>query len=310
MNRTNIYGLSIIFYLCVILLFPINFQAQTSTTPAVSPDATPPAVPAWARRKDGSMAHLGDEHASPQTKQPAGLYVAMGDSITNGTGVKQSCQAFPGHPVDIEEYCPDGTSYAILTAKGLRKGGIAGSFMNVGIGGAHVEKVIAEELPFLPTDATIVSVYMGTNDSRSVRDLKLSIADAVSDFEEQYDKLLAAIHARAPRARIILINFPNQKYLADPKRFGPDITPRFDATSQIEDKFTDDHYPKYTVVDTVCNPATYDPAMIYEAGVHPNEAGALVLARSVLSAVLSPAPPPQSCPWFDASKAGDLIRLP
>ena len=302
---------------CAVLLSyalgrPDVLQAHSNAEVSIpaQQDPAPPAVPAWARRKDGTMAHTRDEHATPSTKQPPGLYVAIGDSITYGTGVKQSCGPFPTQPVDIEEYCPDGTSYAILTAKGLRKAGIAGSFMNVGIGGAHVEQTISEELPYLPANTTIVSVYLGTNDSRVVRKLTLPISEAVEQFEEQYEKLLSAIHAKAPQARIVLINFPNQKYLADPKRFGDDITPRFDATSQILDKFIDDHYPKYSVVDTICNPSTYDPAMIFEAGVHPNEAGAAVLAKSVLHEILSPAPPSESCQWFNSSKAGDLIHLP
>lgn len=308
MTSRTLYIVGLALYISGTGYFLDGLHAQAAAPPFATTDSAPPDVGAWQKRKDGTIAHTHDEHAIPTSKQPGGLYVAMGDSITNGTGVKQNCQAFPTHPVDIEEYCPDGTSYAILVAKALRKAGIAGSFMNVGIGGAHLAQVISDELPFLPPEATIVSVYMGTNDSRDVRKLNLSISDSVSAFEEQYEALLAAVHAKAPHARIILINFPNQKYLADPNRFGPEVTQRFDATSQIDDKFIDDHYPKYTVVDTVCNPATYDPAMIFEAGVHPNEAGALVIAKSILNAISSPIAPPHSCKWFDASLASQLIN--
>ena len=95
-------------------------QAQTAIGPAptVAPVAAKlPAVAPWAVSREGVVT---PEHASaqvlPSTPAPAGLYVAMGDSITYGVGIKQNCAAFPAHPVDIASFCPEGQSYAILTA--------------------------------------------------------------------------------------------------------------------------------------------------------------------------------------------------
>ncbi len=270
--------------------------------------AQPNEIPAWQKSRGGAILPIPDEHAVPATPPPAGLYVAMGDSITFGVGVSKNCQAFPTHPVDIEEYCPDGTSYPIHVAKALRAAGVAGHFMNLGIGGAHVERVISDELPYLPANATLVTLYIGTNDSRAVRSPNTTIEDVVKKFEDHFDQLLGMIHARAPQARIVLINFPNEKYLAATYHVTPDVVARYNISSQILDRFIDNHAPQYAVVDTTCNPASYQDSLLYKGGVHPNDAGAEILAQSVLKVVLdrNPAQPPSQCTWFNAEEAAHL----
>lgn len=278
----------------------------------VEPPATPAVAP-WALNKDrAATPEHADAKVNPATPAPAGLYVAMGDSITYGVGIQKNCAAFPTHTVDIASFCPEGQSYAVLTALALRKAGVAGHFMNLGIGGAHVERIIADELPYLPAEATLVTVYIGTNDSRVVKNLQHPIADVVKQYEEHYDQLLAMIHARAPKARIVLINFPNEKYLAATYNFPDEVLPRFDATSQLLAQFIDAHYPKYAVVDTICDPYSYDVALLYKGGVHPNEAGAALLADAVIRVILAETPPapPTHCTWYDAATAGELIHRP
>ena len=283
-------------------------STASGTAPAAAAAPVTAGIPAWARARNGALIPPHDEHATPATPPPPGLYVAMGDSITFGVGVTQNCRAFPTHPVDIEEYCPDGTSYAIRVAKALREAGVAGHFMNLGIGGAHVERVISDELPYLPAQTTLVTLYIGTNDSRAVRNPNISVTEVVRKFETHFDQLLAMIHSRAPKARIVLINFPNEKYLAATYHVTPDVLPRYDATSQILAAFIDGHYPKYAVVDTICNPASYDNSLLYKGGVHPNDAGSAILARAVVKVLLdsNPPPPPTSCPWYDAQTEASL----
>lgn len=278
---------------------------------ATAPTPAPDAIPFWAKDKNGALIPSADEHATPSAPPPPGLYVAMGDSITFGVGVDRNCHAFPAHPVDIQEYCPDGTSYAILVAKALRDAGVAGRFMNVGISGAHVERVISDELPYLPPETTLVTLYIGTNDSRVVRDPNRSISDVVHQFETHFDQLLVQIQARAPMARIVLVNFPNERYLAATYNVPGDVLPRYDATSQSLAAFIDAHYPQYAVADTICNPASYDNSLLYKEGVHPNEAGAAILANSIVKVVLAKKPPapPGQCQWFDAAKTAAFSAM-
>jgi lysophospholipase L1-like esterase len=138
----------------------------------------------------------------------------MGDSITFGVGVNPNCAPFPTYAVDVDEFCPVGGSYAVYVARKLRRGGVAGHFMNIGVGGAHFEDVMTAQLPYLPAESTLVTLYVGTNDSRAVKDPKQTVAEVTNHYEKHFDELLAAIHAKAPKARIVLINFPNEQYLA------------------------------------------------------------------------------------------------
>jgi lysophospholipase L1-like esterase len=282
-------------------------KAEAAQATAASPSsAEPNGVAPWARKRTGEIiaTHIG-EHTAPATPPPPGLYAAMGDSITFGVGVSKNCQAFPTHPVDIEQYCPGGTSYAVLVAKALRKAGVAGHFMNLGISGAHVERVISDELPYLPANTTVVTLYIGTNDSRAVRSAKHSIEQVVDQFETHFDELLAMIHHKAPNARIVLINFPNERYLAAAYHVPDPVLPLYDATSQDLAAFIDSHYPRYAVADTICNPTSYDETLHYKGTVHPDDAGSALLARSVVDVILAshPPAPPTSCKWFDAKTA-------
>lgn len=298
-------------FLCVVFINGVGLSqtpaplANTGSAQVTQNSSAPP----WALppRGIGKPLPLYDGHITPP---PEGIYVAMGDSITFGKGVGIDCQAFPTHPVDIETYCPDGQSYVALVAKKLRQAGMAGKVMNLGINGAQVPRVISDELPYLPADATLVTLYIGTNDSRLVRDPKVPVKTVIANYERGYDELLSMIHQKAPLARIVLINFPNQKGLAGPFHLTEDVVARYDETSQAMDKFINDHYPNYAVVSTVCNPKSYDEALQFRGTVHPNEAGAVILANEITDVILASTPPvpPSACEWLNPSSASGMGR--
>jgi lysophospholipase L1-like esterase len=243
--------------------------------------------------------HCPDVLATPENTSD-GLYVALGDSITAGTGVANSCKPFPNHPVDINIYCPSGTSYPILTAKVLRASGVAKKFMNLGIPGATIDRVISDELPYLPANTTLVTLYIGTNDSRQFGTPKYSVDEAVIRYERQYEELLSSIHMQAPQARIVLINIPNEKELGMTYHLTDVVAERFDQTSQRMTRFINGHYPKFAVVDTICDPKSYIVEHRYKGSVHPSELGAADLAKSLLDVLLAATPPapPSSCQWL------------
>ena len=261
-------------------------------------------APPWALRRDGTAVPEWQEPGSPKPKTPPppGLYVAIGDSITFGYGTTRDCQSFPAHPVDIEAFCPSGTSYAALVAKGVRKTGIAGSFMNLGISGADLRRVLRDELPLLPAEATLVTLYIGTNDSRGAA--SSSVEGVVKRFETRFEDVLTAIHSKAPKARIVLINFPNERVLAEELfstyHTAPEALPKFEVVSGQLAAFIDSHYPQYPVVDTVCMPESYRTDLLYRMSVHPNDEGSRILAKAVLKVITSATPPgpPNSCKWL------------
>lgn len=245
----------------------------------------------------------------PSATPAAGLYVALGDSITAGSGVAVDCRPLPTAPVDIDTYCPLGQSYPIVVARGLGSAGMARRFLNLGIPGATVERVIADELPRLPTDATLVTLYIGTNDSRQFGEIAESADDVVRRYEEHYEQLLSAIRAKAPQARVVLINIPNEKAVGVTYHLTPERLERFGVISQAMDRFINGHYPLYEVVDTICDPRSYIVANRNKGSVHPNQAGAADLAQAVLAVLLArtPSPPPSSCQWFNAPATGDFM---
>lgn len=276
-------------------------QTTASETPQVAQD---PSVPPWAVRSGRPPLEEWKEPGNPKPRHapPPGLYVAIGDSITFGYGTTRNCQAFPATPVDIDAFCPDGTSYATRVAKGVRDASIAGHFMDLGINGANVSRVLRDELPLLPADATLITIYIGTNDSRGVT--KYPVDTVIKKYESKYEEMLTAVHAKAPNARVILVNFPNERVLGEELtanyHTAPEALPKFEVVSQQLDAFINSHYPQYPVVDTVCMPESYNVDLLYKLSVHPNDEGAKFLAKAVLQVIksLNPPSPPKSCKWL------------
>lgn len=289
----------------------ISGYGQTTSTvpPLLVPD---PIVPPWAVRTGRPPIEEWKEPGNPKVKTapPPGLYVAIGDSITFGYGTSRNCQAFPATPVDIDAFCPDGTSYATRVAKGVRDASIAGHFMDLGINGADVSRILRDELPLLPADTTLITIYVGTNDSRGVT--KYPVETVVEKFKTKYEEMLTAVHKKAPNARVVLINFPNERVLGEELmatyHTPPEALPKYEVVSQQLDSFINSHYPQYPVVDTVCMPDSYNVSMLYRLSVHPNDEGAKLLAKAVLRVIESPDPPapPKSCKWLSEDpSAGD-----
>ena len=301
MNRTKLF-------VGMILLaagtYAMPGQAQGSASVASPGGADAVSAGPWAIGRDGKVQPEWVEPGSPKPKTPppAGLYVAIGDSITFGYGTTKNCQAFPTHPVDVETFCPNGTSYAVRVARKLREDGIAGHFMNLGISGADVSRVIRDELPLLPAEATLITVYIGTNDSRGTT--KYPVETVVKRFETKYAEMLSLIKAKAPKARVVVVNFPNERVLAEElteKYHTPvEALPRFEAVSQQLDTFIDSHFPEYPVVDTICMPESYRTDLLYRMSVHPDDEGSAILAKAVLKVITAakPAAPPRSCKWY------------
>ena len=266
------------------------------------PDSVPTVKPVWVRTKHGQPYPPHPIPGTPATPPPPGLYVALGDSITQGTGITDTCGGYPDHPVDIDAFCaaPHGKSYSERVARELRAKGIAGMYMNAGIGGATVTTVIEDELPWLPANATIITLYLGTNDTRAPFTRKISPEETLAKFKKGYKIILDYIHKTAPQAKVYLVNVPNQKFL-DGIGNMKDYLDVFEKTSTAVDTYIDSLYPQYPVVDLVCLPTTYDMSLQFAGSVHPNDEGAAPLAAAITQVIEAkkPSPPAASCTWFN-----------
>jgi sialate O-acetylesterase len=119
--------------------------------------------------------------ASPPPKAVAGgLYVAIGDSITFGYGLNA-----PGH---------DAFPYLVAQRLGLQ-------VLDLGIPGVDARGALAFEISRVPRSATIITIFVGTNDADRIR--RGTFKDA--EFRSTYQVLIAAARAAAPFAQIYLL---------------------------------------------------------------------------------------------------------
>jgi lysophospholipase L1-like esterase len=118
-------------------------------------------------------------------------------------------------------------------------------------------------------------------------------------FGRDLSTIVDGVRARAPNAKIILLNPPNGAglpYVAtrprDQLRVLQAISVRFSAEANVQAS------RGVLVVDLMCDPRAYLPSNFSSDGFHPNDAGYAFMAEAVLNAVnASSLPPPRSdCP--------------
>jgi lysophospholipase L1-like esterase len=117
---------------------------------------------------------------SPPKADAQGLYVAIGDSITFGYGL-----GAPGR---------DAFPYLVAQRLGVR-------VLDLGIPGVDARGALALETPRVPRSATVVTIFVGTNDADRIR--RGTFSDA--EFRSTYRNLIDAAHAAAPSAQIYLL---------------------------------------------------------------------------------------------------------
>jgi lysophospholipase L1-like esterase len=87
-------------------------------------------------------------------------YAALGASDVVGVGSSQPCAA----PF---QDC-NGNSYVYVAARQLRTQGYTVTVSPLGISGAVIGKILDEELPLVPREAKLVTIFTGGNDARGI----------------------------------------------------------------------------------------------------------------------------------------------
>jgi lysophospholipase L1-like esterase len=144
---------------------------------------------------------------------PPVRYVALGDSYSAGTG------AAPYSPAGRS--CErSATAYPQLWASQHTPA----SFVSVACAGATTATVLDRQLSALDARTTLVSLTIGGNDAGFSHVMQTCVlgwdsacTDAVTTAEKsvrtrlpaQLDRVLRAVRARAPRARIVLLGYPD-----------------------------------------------------------------------------------------------------
>lgn len=232
-------------------------------------------------------------------------YTAVGASDAIAIGASVPCLPF----VD----CPAGTGYVQILTRRLGDGGKTVNLRNLGIPGAVLSpriqaisqsygpkvdfNFIDRELPFVPRESTIVTIFAGGNDTnvvaRSVSgssngNPRAYVDDQVRQFAAEMIVLVDGIRAKAPQARIVIANLPNfagapftSAYTLDQRRTLQQISVDF-SRAGINPLASRSNV---AVVDLLCEERMYASSAYASDGFHPNDNGYAVMAELMLAAI-------------------------
>jgi lysophospholipase L1-like esterase len=259
---------------------------------------------------------IGDKSPTSPTPPPGVgstiFYTAVGASDAMGVGSTSICVLFATE-------CPNGMGYVPVTVRQLKAQGFTVTHLNLGIPTAVIGRdfqtlgrqynreiagnFIDQEMPFVQTTATVVTIFAGVNEVNTVTaalgggaggsDPAGYIDRQVTQFGADDATLLAGVRARAANARIVVLNVPNLAGL--PFLANASLQQRQAAQRASVGMTTTviNRLPNVTVIDLLCDARSYLPANYSSDGLHPNDAGYAFIANEVvLAATLSPYPTP------------------
>jgi lysophospholipase L1-like esterase len=266
---------------------------------------------------------IGDSPTAPTPPPPAGsliVYNAVGASDASGVGSTAICQLFA-----TETTCPNGMGYVPVTVRQLKAQGFTVNHLNLGIPSAVIGRdfqtlgrqynrdivgnFIEQEMPFVQTNATVVTVFAGINEVNVLTaalgggaggaDPNGYIDAQVRAFGTDYATLVTGIKARvaAGTPRIIALNVPNAAglpYLSRVSAAQRQAAQRIAVgmTRTVVNALTAQNV---VVVDLMCDARSYLAANYSSDGLHPNDAGYAFIAAEVVRAITSASyPAPQS----------------
>jgi lysophospholipase L1-like esterase len=258
---------------------------------------------------------LGDKSPTAPSPPPTAgstvVYAAIGASDANGVGSSVVCPPF----VD----CPNGMGYVPVTARTLRTQGFTVRLTNLGIatsvispgfaqlganyGRTIVGNFIQQEMPFVPQDATVVTIFAGGNEVTTITaalgggaggsDPAGFIDNQVRAFGADYNTLIAGVRARAGQPRFVILNVPNLAGM--PFLAGAPLAQRQAAqrasvamTRMVVNSLASD---SVAVVDLMCDSRTYQPSIYSGDGFHPNDSGYAFMASEIVKAITQPSYP-------------------
>lgn len=230
-------------------------------------------------------------------------YTAIGASDAIGYGASVVCFPFAD--------CPTGTGYVPDVTRALQSAGKTVTVLNLGIPGAVIGPDIQSignavgqgiaanfldgEMPFAHKASTLITIFAGGNDANAIgsaiqagaggTDIPGYIQTEVQAFGKDLTALVSGLQARAPSARIVVLNLPNMAALpfsagktSTEKHYFQQIAVGFSAQSNAMTA------KGAIVIDLMCDSRMYDASMYSSDGFHPNDTGYAYLAGLVFAA--------------------------
>ena len=239
----------------------------------------------------------------------------MGASDANGVGSSVVCAPF----VD----CPNGMGYVPVTARTLTTQGYTVRLTNLGIatsvistgfaqlganyGRTIVGNFIEQEMPFVPQNATLVTIFAGSNEVNTITaalgggaggsDPNGFIDNQVAAFGTDYNTLMTGVRARAGQARFVILNVPNLAglpFLARAPLAQRQAAQRAAAgmTRNVVNPLASNGI---AIVDLMCDSRSYQASIYSGDGFHPNDSGYAFIASEIVKAITQPSyPRPQA----------------
>jgi lysophospholipase L1-like esterase len=210
--------------------------------------------------------------------------------------------------------------YVQIATRQLRSQGFTVTLSNLGIptavigrdfqnlGQQHNRTIagnfIEHEAPFVLPNTTLVTIFAGANDVNTMTaalgggagasDQAGFIDSQVRAFGADYATLLAAIRARAPSARIVVLNLPNLAGL--PYLTSASLPQRQAAQRAAVGMTTTVINPlvaqNVTVIDLMCDTRAYQASTYSSDGFHPSDTGYAFIAAEVVRAATTAYPSP------------------
>jgi len=256
---------------------------------------------------------------SPPTTASPIRYAAVGASDVWGVGSSAPCLVLFGD-------CPESKGYVFVAAAQLRAQGytvtvtnhgiptatISQSFQQLGLQYGHtiVGNLLDGELPFVPRESTVVTIFAGGNDVNVITaalgggagaaNQTAFIDQQVQNFTRDFTALVDGLRDRiGASGRVIALNLPNLArlpYRASAPRQEREATQR--ASVGMTTAINAMTSRGVRVVDLMCLAQLYAPSSLSSDGFHPSDAGYALIAAEVVRAVKSESfPAPQaSCP--------------
>ncbi|MBD5654932.1 MAG: SGNH/GDSL hydrolase family protein [Candidatus Eremiobacteraeota bacterium] len=277
-------------------------------------------------------------------------YTAIGASDAAGYGATVTCNTSQ-NPVEVAlPTCPGGTAYVPDIERTLAAQPHTKVVLNdLGISGAVVGPktralidqygsatsstpcvprtgtdvvpgdFITNELPSVPANATLVTIFAGGNDTNGIVNaaacmtlagneagVPAFLATSIAQFGAEFEQLVTGIEAKAPSAKIVVANLPN--FAAIPFAQTPEIAPVKPLLQAVSVGIDTTVYEPAAVaglpvVDLLCNPASYVTTNFYTDGFHPDDAGYAVFATAFVTQILAATPtlPQTSCSYMAIS---------
>ena len=255
----------------------------------------------------GIACNKSDSPTSPTPADGPIFYTAIGASDGIGFGSSSPCLPF----VD----CPDGKGYVQILRRQLQNTGRTVDHRNLSIPSAVLSKAIEDlardigqpisdiagnfidrQAPFVPANTTHVTIFAGGNDAnvigratlagRGGNDVNSYIDAQVRQWGTDLEDLIVRIRARAPNARIVVLNMINlagAPYLASRPPSEKSIMQRIAVG--ISDRVNALTSRQVLVVDLMCDARLYVPSNYASDGFHPGDNGYAIFAEDALAAL-------------------------